>query len=83
MRKMLKLMLVVLMCCTGLSAFAQIRTVSGTVVDNMGPVAGASVIEKGTTNGITTDVNGKYSLDVPGGRFWLSHQLVTRMWKSQ
>lgn len=37
--------------------------VEGTVVDEFGPVAGASVVIKGTTNGIMTDMDGKFSLD--------------------
>lgn len=49
------------------SLMAQSRSVSGTVVDNVGPVVGASVIEKGTQNGITTDLDGKWSLNVPQG----------------
>ncbi len=67
MRKMIKLMLAALMCFMGASVFAQTKTVSGKVVDNLGPVIGASVIEKGTTNGITTDVDGKYSITVAEG----------------
>ena len=40
-------------------------TVSGTVIDDMGePVIGAGVIVKGTTNGTTTDLDGKFSLQV-------------------
>lgn len=46
---------------------AQTRQVSGTVVDNVGPVAGASVIEKGTQNGAVTDLDGKWTLSVPQG----------------
>ncbi|HEX8040242.1 MAG TPA: carboxypeptidase-like regulatory domain-containing protein, partial [Chryseosolibacter sp.] len=39
--------------------------VSGTVVDDNGtPIPGVNVIEKGTTNGTATDVDGKYSLVV-------------------
>ena len=49
------------------SLMAQTKSVSGTVVDNVGPVVGASVIEKGTQNGITTDLDGKWSLNVPQG----------------
>jgi TonB-linked SusC/RagA family outer membrane protein len=37
--------------------------VTGTVNDVLGPVAGASVIVKGTTNGAMTDANGQFSLD--------------------
>ena len=37
--------------------------VQGVVVDTTGtPVIGASVVEQGTTNGVTTDVNGQFSL---------------------
>ena len=36
------------------SLMAQTKQVSGTVVDEVGPVAGASVIEKGTQNGAVT-----------------------------
>lgn len=40
------------------------KTVTGTVSDKDGPLPGASVIEKGTTNGVTTDFDGKFSLKV-------------------
>ena len=41
------------------------KTISGTVVDDSGaPVTGASVREKGTTNGTITDVNGKFSFQI-------------------
>ena len=46
---------------------AQTRQVSGTVVDNVGPVAGASVIEKGTQNGAVTDLDGNWTLSVRQG----------------
>lgn len=49
--------------------FAQKYTVSGQVNDTQGdPVTGANVIVKGTTNGVITDMNGKFSLpDVEKG----------------
>ncbi|MEI3118407.1 MAG: carboxypeptidase-like regulatory domain-containing protein [Parabacteroides johnsonii] len=36
----------------------------GTINDSMGPIIGANVIEKGTTNGVITDVDGKFTLTV-------------------
>ncbi len=43
----------------------QQKTVTGTIIDNYGdPVTGANVIEKGTTNGTTTDIDGKFTLSV-------------------
>ena len=42
--------------------------ISGTIVDNMGPVAGASVVVKGTTNGTISDFDGNFSLEnIPDG----------------
>jgi TonB-linked SusC/RagA family outer membrane protein len=41
----------------------QSSKLKGIVSDSFGPVAGASVIIKGTTNGIMTDADGAYSLD--------------------
>ncbi len=43
----------------------QSQKVTGVVSDLMGPVAGANVIQKGTTNGTTTDLDGKFSIKVP------------------
>lgn len=43
------------------------RVVSGKVVDKEGqPIIGAMVIEKGTQNGASTDIDGNYSLKVKG-----------------
>ena len=39
--------------------------ITGTVTDTSGePIIGANVVERGTTNGVITDVNGSYSLEV-------------------
>lgn len=43
------------------------KVVNGTVSDEFGPVAGASVVVKGTTNGTVTDMDGKFSLSVKNG----------------
>ncbi|MDR0430254.1 MAG: TonB-dependent receptor [Tannerellaceae bacterium] len=41
------------------------KTVTGTIVDDNGePVIGANVVEKGTTNGVITDIDGQFSLAV-------------------
>ena len=47
-------------------AFAQERTVTGVVKDEAGtPLPGASVLVKGTSHGVATDFDGKYSIKVP------------------
>jgi len=61
----LSALLLALMCTTTF-IFAQEKMVRGTVHDATGEaVIGASVIVKGTTNGVTTDFNGEFSLNVP------------------
>lgn len=53
---------------SGLTEQMQTVTVTGLVVDATGePIIGASVVEKGTTNGIVTDVDGKFTLSVKSG----------------
>ena len=39
------------------------RTISGIVRDNMGPVTGANIVIKGTTNGTISDLDGKFTLE--------------------
>jgi TonB-linked SusC/RagA family outer membrane protein len=51
----------------GVAAMAQTVRISGTVTDAMGPVMGASVIESGTQNGVTTDLDGNFVLSVKAG----------------
>ncbi len=63
--------ILVILICVGLSnyAFAQTRSISGTVVDNQNvPVIGASVMVVGnSTMGAVTDIDGKFALNVPVG----------------
>jgi TonB-linked SusC/RagA family outer membrane protein len=43
-----------------------VKTVSGVVHDVEGePVVGANIVERGTTNGVVSDANGKFSMNVP------------------
>jgi iron complex outermembrane recepter protein len=60
------LLLTVLSFFTILSLNAQ-KTITGTVTDGEtnDPLVGASIVVKGTTKGVVTDVSGQYSLDVP------------------
>ena len=46
----------------------QARKITGTVVDAQGPVIGASVVVKGTTNGVATDFDGNFSLNTNPGQ---------------
>lgn len=41
--------------------------ITGVVSDAFGPIAGANVVVKGTTNGTITDMDGHFSLDAPKG----------------
>ena len=72
MRKFLTMCLglAVLAMAIPAQVFAQSKyEVKGVVVDTTGtPVIGASVVEEGTTNGVTTDVNGQYVISVEGSK---------------
>ena len=51
--------------CTTTLSYAQ-HMVSGVVKDVTGePIIGANVVEKGTTNGSITDIDGNFTLNVP------------------
>lgn len=50
----------------GVSDQQQVRRITVRVTDALGPVVGASVVEKGTTNGGITDMDGKMTLEFQG-----------------
>ena len=53
---------------SSLSLFAQTQTVSGIVLDEFGdPMIGVSVLVKGTTTGIITDVEGNFTVPAKTG----------------
>ena len=64
--KRLKFAFMVLLAVTqALVASAQQKTVKGVVSDSDGPLIGVSVVVKGTSGGASTDIDGKYSVQVP------------------
>lgn len=63
-------MVLVLFLLVGMtSVFAQKHvSVSGRITDELNePMIGVSVLEKGTTNGVITDLDGNYTLSVNEG----------------
>jgi TonB-linked SusC/RagA family outer membrane protein len=66
-----KLLKIFMVCffCTASMAFAQNKTVTGTVTakDDGLPIPGVTVKIKGTTTGAQTNANGKYTLSAPTG----------------
>ena len=67
-REWLQRALFVVVLLSSTLAFAQ-NKVSGTVKDKTGePIIGANVLEKGTTNGVITDIDGNYTLNVNRGK---------------
>jgi len=46
----------------------QKKTVTGTITDNLGPVAGASIAVKGTTIGTISNFDGEFSIEVNEGQ---------------
>ena len=61
-------LLLMLLLFPVMSVMAQTHTVKGTVKDANGePLIGVSVLVEGTFNGVTTDMDGAFSLDVKNG----------------
>lgn len=66
LKKLTAFALSVLLLVPSLQAQQKV-TLSGTVVDALGPVIAAGVVQQGTTNGTVTDADGHFSLTVPSG----------------
>ncbi|MBO6170510.1 MAG: TonB-dependent receptor [Bacteroidales bacterium] len=63
----MKRILAFVMMLLSIAAYAQKRTITGTVVDGAGyPVIGLMVLEHGTQNGAVTGTDGQYSISVSG-----------------
>jgi TonB-linked SusC/RagA family outer membrane protein len=67
MRSKFKWIFTLLVALTMQFSFAQEKTVTGVVSDELGPVVGANVVVKGTSNGTTTDFDGNYSIKAKKG----------------
>jgi len=65
---MKKAILALLILMYSFAVFAQGIQVKGVVTsaDDGQPIPGVSVVVKGTTNGTTTDIDGKYTVNAPG-----------------
>ena len=49
--------------------YSQIRTLKGVIKDDQGiTIPGVAILEKGTTNGVTSDINGAYAISVKDTR---------------
>ncbi len=65
----LKSILLLLLAIAGTAAFGQDRSISGTVFDRSTneSLPGATVMVKGTAKGVSTDMDGKFSLTISAG----------------
>ena len=63
-----KLKLLAILCSLSLAMMAQTKTISGKVTsaENGESLMGVTVVVKGTATGTVTDINGKYSISIPG-----------------
>lgn len=59
------------------SVIQQQKEVTGKITDSGGnPLTGVTVLLKGTTTGTLTDINGKYTIPVPGNQSILSYSFI-------
>ena len=81
MKRIITAMAVVLCSIFGQTVFAQGGyQVKGVVVDELGPVMGAVVLEQGTSNGVSTGLDGDYVLMVSGKH--IQQMLLMKMSKA-
>ena len=66
MERLRRFLLSMTLILVGTAMYGQTE-ITGTVEDEMGPVIGATVKEKGTSNGTVTDFDGKFKLKVKAG----------------
>ena len=67
-RRCATVVLFLLLCLPFCMAQAQTVKVTGKVIDDLSePMIGVNVVEKGTTNGCLTDIDGNYTLTVTKG----------------
>lgn len=66
--KLMRLFMIVCMLCCSVTVWAQGTAVKGQVVDaNSGePLMGVALVQQGTSNGVTTDMDGNFELNVAG-----------------
>ena len=69
------LFLLVCLLLSGNTVFAQEKIVTGVITDSFNePLIGVSVVVQGTSNGVVTDMNGKYSIKAtPGSTLQFSY----------
>ena len=67
------LLLLLFLCLSTFGAWAQGKTVAGIVVDKTNePIIGASIREVGTSNGVLSDVEGHFRLQLRGNKLSLT-----------
>jgi len=52
---------------TPVASVQQAKTINGLVKDSQGPLIGATIMEKGTNNGVVSDMDGKFTINVKPG----------------
>lgn len=67
MKRLRILRITLILCLFSLVIKAQTKVVQGVIKDQLGPIPGCSVIEKGfTNNGVASDENGKFKITLKG-----------------
>jgi len=76
-RKILTKFLIFCIFITTASAFAQNRTITGTITSQNGePILGVNIIQKGTSNGVVSDFDGNYQIELIPGNETLVYSFV-------
>src|SRR5687768_5727333 len=66
MKKLLLTVWVIVFIILPIVSFGQSRQITGTVTQNGQPLSFATVVQKGTTTGVSADASGKFTISVSG-----------------
>ena len=66
MKRIISLIAIMMLSLVGTKLYAQGYQVKGIVVDPLGPVYGATVLEQGTSTGVSTGLDGDFQFTVSG-----------------
>lgn len=76
MTKKIFLIIAIIIAISPLSVYAQNKLVSGIVKSDGEPMVGVNIMIKGTTVGTVTDIDGKYSINVPENKSILQYSFI-------
>ena len=78
LKKMQLLIAFLIITCSFNANAQELFTLSGKVTDGINPLSGASILVKGTSTGVSTDFDGKFSFSLKKGTYTLVVSIISQ-----